>query len=282
MSNKEIPRWFSALGYGVCAVNSLLLLLVAVDYLFCEVDLFLIIWMSSIVLLVTVPIGVICFIYSLFHLRHRVGRRVAIWSLALVLFLFVLFYLLPSGSSRIPVKMEKHCLKHEATMLAVANQIYDLMPDSTMLEYSTSEGITLSRIDSLGNYMGYPFAVENNTQHAADVPSLEGCHDSGGVCLQDSLSLLLKPLHCDKLTLYKPTGLALFNYLYRGFATYWFEVSLVPFTSEQVQQQLDDHYTVPFSSHVCFRFRGGATDGDAPFPYKEQYVESLRQRGLLP
>ena len=282
MSIKEIPSWFLALGYGVCAVNSLLLLIFAVDYLFCEFDLFLVVWMLSGLLLVTVPIGVICFIYSLFHLRHRVGRRVAIWSLALVLFLFVVFYLLPSGSSRVPAKMEKHCVKHESEMLAVANQIYDLMPDSTMLEYSTSEGITLSRIDSLSNYMGYPFAVENSTLDASAVPSLEGCHDSGGVCLQDSLSLLLKPLHCDKLTLYKPTGLALFNYLYRGFATYWFEVSLVPFTSEQVQQQLNTYNTVPFSSHVCFRFHGGATDGDAPFPCKEQYVESMRQRGILP
>ena len=281
MSNKEIPRWFSALGYGICAVNSLLLLLVAVDYLFCEVDLFLIIWMSSILLLVTVPIGVICFIYSLFHLCHRVGRRVAIWSLALVLFLFVVFYLLPSGSSRIPAKMESHCVKHEATMLALANQLYDLMPDSTMLKYTPSDGITLLRIDSVNNYMGYPFAVENSTQDAATVLSLEGCHDGGGVCLQDSLSLLLESLHCNRLTIYKPTGLALFDYLTRGFATYWFEVSLTPYTEDDQQRLLNTYNAVPFSSHVCFRFHGGATDGDAPFPCKEQYIESLRQRGLL-
>ena len=268
MSNKEIPSWFPALGYGVCAVNSLLLLLVAVDYLFCEVDLFLIIWMSSILLLVTVPIGVICFIYSLFHLRQRVGRHVAIWSLALVLFLFVVFYLLPSGSSRVPAKMESHCVKHEATMLAVANQIYDLMPDSTMLEYTLSDGITLSRIDSVNNYMGYPFAKSDTSLNLiGNMP--------------DSLDIQLKTLHCDRLTLYKPTDLALFNYLTRGFATYWFEVSLVPYTEDDQQRLLNTYNAVPFSSHVCFRFHGGATDGDASFPYKDKYVESLRQRGLL-
>ena len=281
MSKKENPRWFPALGYGVCAVNSLLLLLVAVDYLFCEVDLFGIIWMTSIVLLVTVPIGVICFIYSLFHLRQQAGRFVAIWSLALVLFLFVVFYLLPSGSSRVPSKMESHCIKHEATMLALANRLYDLMPDSTMLKYTPSDGIILSRIDSVNNYMGYPFAVENSTQDAASVLSLEGCHDSGGVCLQDSLSLLLKSLHCNRLTLFKPTGLALFDYLTSGFATYWFEVSLTPYTEEDQQRLLNTYNAVPFSSHVCFRFYGGATDGDAPFPYKDKYVESFQHAPLF-
>ncbi|MBO4600568.1 MAG: hypothetical protein J5641_07500, partial [Bacteroidales bacterium] len=214
--------------------------------------------------------GVICFFYSLFHLRHRVGRRVAIWSLALVLFLFVVFYLLPSGSSRVPAKMEKHCVKHEADMLAIANQLYDLMPDSTMLEYTPKDGVTLYRIQSFNNIFGYPFSGKEDTLDASAYSHFSILN-----------SQLLESLHCDKLTLYKPTGLALFNYLYSGFATYWFEVSLVPFTPEQVQQQLNDNYTVPFSSHVCFRFHGGATDGDAPFPYKDKYVESLRQRGIL-
>ena len=270
MSNKEVPRWFSALGYGVCAVNSLLLLLVAVDYLFCEVDLFLIIWMSSILLLVTVPIGVICFFYSLFHLRHRVGRRVAIWSLALVLFLFVVFYLLPSGSSRIPAKMESHCLKHEADMLAIANQIYDLMPDSTMLEYTPKDGVTLYRIQSFNNIFSYPFSGNEDTLDASAYSHFSILN-----------SQLLESLHCDKLTLYKPTGLALVDYLTSGFATYWFEVSLTPYTEDDQQRLLNTYNAIPYSSHVCFRFHGGATDGDAPFPYKEQYIESLRQRGLL-
>lgn len=268
MSNKVVPRWFSVLGYVVCAVNSLLLLLFAVDYLSPELDLFLVVWMLSGLMLFTVPLGVICFICSLFHLRQREERRVAIWSLAMVLFLFVVFYLLPSGSSRVPAKMESHCVKHEAAMLALANQLYDLVPDSTMLEYSTKEGITLSRIDSVNNYMGYPFTESDTTL------ALIGN-------MPDSLDFQLTALHCDRLTLYKPTALARFDYLTSGFATYWFEVSLVPFTSEQVQRQLDTYNAVPFSPHVCFRFHGGATDGDAPFPYKEKYVESLRQRGLL-
>ena len=268
MSKKVVSRWFSVLGYVVCAVNSLLLLLFAVDYLSPELDLFLIVWMSLGLMVFTVPLGVICFICSLFHLRQREERRVAIWSLALVLFLFVVFYLLPSGSSRVPAKMESHCVKHEATMLALANQIYDLMPDSTMLEYTPSDGITLSRIDSVNNYMGYPFAKSDSSLNLiGNMP--------------DSLDIQLKTLHCDRLTLYKPTDLALFNYLTRGFATYWFEVSLVPYTEDDQQRLLNTYNAVPFSSHVCFRFHGGATDGDAPFPYKEKYVESLRQRGLI-
>lgn len=268
MPKEVVSRWFSVLGYVVCAVNSLFLLLFAIDYLSPELDLFLVVWMSSGLMIFTVPIGVICFICSLFHLRQREERRVAIWSLAMVLFLFVVFYLLPSGSSRVPAKMESHCVKHEVTMLALANQIYDLMPDSTMLEYTPSDGITLSRIDSVNNYMGYPFAKSDSSLNLNGV-------------MPDSLDLQLEALHCDGLTLYKPTALARFDYLTSGFATYWFEVSLVPFTAEQVQRQLDTYNAVPFSSHVCFRFHGGATDGDAPFPYKDKYVESLRQRGML-
>ena len=266
-----LPGWFKPLAYGVFAINSLILLLVAVDYLFPEVDLFVIVWMSSILLFVTVPLGVICFIYSLFRLRQRAGRCVAIWTAAIVLFCFVVFYLLPSGSSRVPAKMESHCVKHEATMLALANQLYDLMPDSTVLEYKPSNGVSLSYIASWDNLWGYP-----GIEDSIDVNPI-----TFSPTQMDSIAHMLESLHCDRLTIYKPTGLALFDYLTRGFATYWFEVSLVPFTSERIQQQLNTYNAVPFSSHVCFRFHGGATDGDASFPYKEQYVESLRQRGLI-
>ena len=50
--------------YSLCAINSLLLLLMAVDYLFIEVDLFLWVWMSSVLLFVTVPLGLAFFVYS--------------------------------------------------------------------------------------------------------------------------------------------------------------------------------------------------------------------------
>ena len=111
--------WFKPFAYGVYAINSLILLLVAVDYLLCEVDLFGIVWLSSTLLIVTLPIGLLFFIYSLFCLRHKEGRCIAIWTAAMVLFFFVVFWLLPSGSSRVAAKMEKHCLRHEEEMLSI-------------------------------------------------------------------------------------------------------------------------------------------------------------------
>ena len=281
MSGKKIPSWIPPLSYGICAINSLLLLLMAVEYLFCQVDIFVILWLSSILLFVTVPTGVVCFTYSLFHLRQRAGRRIAIWSAAMVLFVIVVFYLLPPGSSHVPAKMEEHYVDNEAVMLPLANRLYDLMPDSTRLVVTSSDEITLSRIDSANNWLGHPYFIEDSTLCAAAVHMFEVCHESGGVCLKDSVADILKQLHCNKLTIYKPTKLALFDYLTKGFATYWFEVSLRHYTPEEVQQQLESHNTVPFSPHVCFRFYGGTTDADAPFPYKKRYVESLRQRGLL-
>lgn len=43
---KEIPSWVAVSGIVVCAINSLLLLFVMIDYLICEVDLFGLVWMS--------------------------------------------------------------------------------------------------------------------------------------------------------------------------------------------------------------------------------------------
>ena len=160
-----VPSWFKPFAYLVCAVNSLLLLLIAVDYRLCEIDLFLFVWISSMLLLVTVPLGLALFVYSLFRLRHKEGRVVAIWSLALVAVVFVVFWLLPSGSSRVPSKMETHCIKHEATMLSLAADLYGVMPDSSMLEYSSAKGARLSHIASWENLWGYP-GIEDSIEMA--------------------------------------------------------------------------------------------------------------------
>ena len=266
-----IPSWFKPFAYGVYAINSLILLLAAVDYLFCEVDLFGIVWMSTTLLLVTVPIGMMFFIYSLFRLRHKEERCIAIWTAAMVLFFFVVFWLLPSGSSRVAAKMEKHCLRHGEEMLSIAKRLYAVMPDSTCLEYVPSGEVSLKCIDSIYTYWGNPI-VKNSCMVDSDVlapiPS-------------DSINRVLKTLHSDRLIIYKPTGLALFRYVTSGFGSFWFEVSLTPYTEEAKVKQLNTYNAIPFSSHVCFRYHGGATDSDGPFPNKEKYVESLRQRGML-
>ena len=275
MSSKEIPYWIKVPAYGICAINSLVLLVFMVEWLFCEIDLFGLLWMlSAIVLLWSVPLGLIIFIYSLFHLRQRAGRCIALWNVLIVLVACVTFWLLPNGLSRVPAKMEQHCLKYESTMLAVANQLYDLMPDSTMLVYTQNGEVTLSRIDSVNNLFGYPFVYDTDTLDSSAIPSLEGYRKAGGDVSSILNSQLINSLHCKKLTVYKPTGLATFDYLYSGWARYWFEVSLNPYTEEVRQRQLDTYNIIPFSSHVCFRFDGGATDHDGPFPYKEKYLES--------
>lgn len=275
MSSKEVPYWIKVPAYGICAINSLVLLVFMVEWLFCEIDLFGLLWMlSAIVLLWSVPLGLIIFIYSLFHLRQRAGRCIALWNVLIVLVACVTFWLLPNGLSRVPAKMEQHCLKYESTMLAVANQLYDLMPDSTMLVYTQNGEVTLSRIDSVNNLFGYPFVYDTDMLDSSAIPSLEGYRKAGGYVSSILNSQLINSLHCKKLTVYKPTGLATFDYLYSGWARYWFEVSLNPYTEEVRQRQLDTYNIIPFSSHVCFRFDGGATDHDGPFPYKEKYLES--------
>lgn len=265
-----VPSWFKPIAYVVCAVNSLLLLLLAVDYLLCEIDLFLFVWISSIFLLVTVPLGLALFVYSLFRLRHREGRVVAIWTLAMAAAVFVVFWLLPSGSSRVPSKMEAHCIKHEATMLSLANYLYGLMPDSSMLEYAPSKGVSLSHIASWENLWGYPGIADSVEMGPVSLTQSQ----------IDSITRVMESFHCDELAIYKPKGLALFKYLTSGFASYWFEVSLTPYTEAARRGQLSIYNVIPFSQHVCFRYHGGATGGDDPFPNKEGYVESLKKRGM--
>ena len=147
--------------YSLCAINSLLLLLMAVDYLFVEVDLFLWVWMLSVLLFVTVPLGLAFFVYSLFHLRHKEGRVVAIWTLAMAAVVFVVFWLLPSGVSRVPAKMEAHCLQHEDHMLSLAHRLYSAMPDSTRLEYTPSGGVSIECIDTVCNIWGHPIVKDS-------------------------------------------------------------------------------------------------------------------------
>jgi len=270
--------------YAVCAVNSVLLLLFATDYLLCEIDLFLVVWISASVMLVTVPLGVIAFCFSLFHLRQRPGRIVAIWSVALVLVAVVVFVLLPSGSSRVPYKMEKHYLKNQAAMESLANRLYSIMPDSTQWEITSSGDMSWHRITSETNYWGYPRTLDSLTlpDSASMVVTTQALSEDIDYRLelpqplQDSILDVLKSLHCDKLTLYKPTALVLFDYLHSGFSSYWYEMTLIPFTPKQLQQQMDTYNAIPFSPKVCFRFHGGATDGDSPFPYKEAYLKTRR------
>ncbi len=272
MAKREIHSGLKVLAYVACAINSLLLILFSVDYLFFEIDLFLYVWMAGNLLIVTVPLGLICFIYSLFHLRERPGRIIALWTLLLALVASVVFWLLPNGSSRIPSKMEAHCIKHEATMLSLTNYLYGVMPDSSMLDYSPSKGISLSHIASWENMWGHPGIEDSIEMAPVSLTSTQ----------LDSITRVMKSFHCEALTIYKPKGLALFEYFTRGFASYWFEVSLTPYTEEARQGQLNTYNVIPYSQHVCFRFHGGAIGGDDPFPYKEEYVETLKKRGMCP
>ena len=104
----------------------------------------------------------------------------------------VTLWLLPQGLSRVPAKMERHCLKYESTMLSVANQLYDLMPDSTMLVYTQKGEATLHSIDSLNNIFGYPFVADTDTFDASAIPSLEGYRKAGGGCLLNSQFSIIK------------------------------------------------------------------------------------------
>lgn len=262
MVKRVFPLWLKRLAYGVCIVNTLLLLLFSVDYLFCEIDLFLILWMSSMVMIVTIPLGVACFVYSLFRLRQHPGRVIALWTLLLLLLAFIVLMVLPSGSSRVPAKMEKHCIKHEAAMLSLANSLYATMPDSTMLEVTRTGGISLLRIQSTNNFFSYPLPVDSDTLNVS----------ASALNIPSDMPDIMKTIHCKELTVYKPTGLATFDYLTMGFGSYWFEVSIIPYTNKARQQQLNTYNVIPYSSHTCFRFHGGATDGDSPFPYKEEYL----------
>ncbi|MBR1833889.1 MAG: hypothetical protein IJ785_00030 [Bacteroidales bacterium] len=262
-AHRSFPPVLARLSYGVCAVNTLFLLLAAVDYLFVEVDLFLLVWIGASVAIVTLLLGLVMFVYALFHLRSRAGRVVSLWSIGIVVAAFVVFWLLPPGVSRVPYKMEAHYLAHRQDMERIAHQLYSQMPDSTLLVVTSNGTTSLSRITSGVNGFGHPivddsvalppFAFRSNAQ-------------------MGSLVSQMSQIGCKRLHLYRPTGLALFDYAASGFASYWFEIPFSPFTDEQMRAQELTPQIVPYSRHVFFRFHGGATDGDGAFPYREAFL----------
>jgi len=249
------------MAYGLFLFNTLCLLLAALDYLLCEIDLFLLVFIVGTVAIVSGLVGLLHTIYALFHLRNPFWRTLALWGLSLALTTFVVFWLLPPGTSRVPSKMEKYYLRHQTAMTSLANTIYASMPDSTCLVIQSSGQLVLSPIRGKDNYWGYPILAD--TVASQSLPA---------TFPKDSILGLMKQIHCPKVEVYKPTALALFHYLKSGFASYWFELTLVPFTPEQMQHQLLMYNALPYSPQVCFRFHGGATDGDASFPYKDDFL----------
>ena len=260
-------------GIVVCAINSLLLLFAMIDYLICEVDLFGLVWMSlSFVGVVTVPLGLVMVIQSLFFLRSRRARIILFWSLGIAVLPFIVFGLLPPGERRAPQKMEKYYLKNRTDMELLARRLYEVMPDSTQLVYNQKGSHTVKCLAPDSDYWGYPMVKDSCADTVLVLPP----------SLQDSLTALMRSLRCKNVRLYKPTALARFHYRNSGFATYWFQLTLRPYTPEQMRRQLNAYNVIPYSPQVCFCYHGGATDGDSPFPGKDSYLESLRHRGLLP
>lgn len=270
---KGMPSWVAASGFVVCVLNSLLLLITAADYLFFQVDLFGLIWMSlCFVGVVTVPLGLVLFIQSLFFLRSRRAKVILIWSLGIALLAFIVFGLLPPGERRAPQKMEKYYLKNRTDMELLARRLYEVMPDSTQLVYNQKGSHTVKCLAPDSDFWGYPMVKDSCADTVLVLPP----------SLQDSLTALMMSLRCKNVRLYKPTALARFHYRNSGFATYWFQLTLRPYTPEQMRRQMNAYNVIPYSPQVCFCYHGGATDGDSPFPGKESFVQSLRHCGLLP
>ena len=270
---REIPSWVAVSGIVVCVINSLLLLFAMVDYLFYQVDLFGLVWMSfSFVGVVTVPLGLVMVVQSLFFLRSRRARIILFWSLGIAVLPFIVFGLLPPGERRAPQQMEKYYLKNRTYMELLARRLYEVMPDSTQLVYYQKGTYTVECLASDTDFWGYPLVKDSCADTVLALPP----------SLQDSLTSLMRSLRCKSVRLYKPTALARFHYRNSGFATYWFQLTLRPYTPEQMRRQLNAYNVIPFSPQVCFCYHGGATDGDGPFPGKDSFVQFLRHRGLLP
>jgi len=270
---KGMPSWVAASGIVVCVLNSLLLLITAADYLFFQVDLFGLIWMSlCFVGVVTVPLGLVLFIQSLFFLRSRRAKVILIWSLGIALLAFIVFGLLPPGERRAAQHMEKYSQTTHPDMELLTQRLYVAMPDSTRLVFYPNGEYSVKCLTPDSNYWGFPIVKDTCADTAFYLPP----------SLQDSLMGVMKRLRCPQVQVYKPTALARFHYRSSGFGSYWFQLTLTPYTPEQMRRQLNAYNVIPYSPQVCFCYHGGAIDGDRPFPGKEPYLQSLRHRGLLP
>ena len=257
-----MKQYLTILAHVVLVVNTLLAIVFCLYLILYEVDFFLVLWLGSVVGLVSCPLGLILLILAWVR-RWDQRIPITVWSLSIVAVILLSMYVLPPATKRIPYAMERHYLKYSEQIRQLSDYALDSLqlPDSTSIVLSKDTFITRH---VLGKHPMHDFEnvffMYNDTVFDVDEERL-----------MEARRLLAK-CGLKECTVYSHYQLVEFEFAHKGFGTWWFRVPRQPLTEEEIELQKEDYHLCPCSAEVYFIFDGGAIDHDCPFPYKEDFI----------
>lgn len=250
--------------YVCLIINTLLTILFGLAYCVYEVDLFLVVWMSSLLAVFAFPAGIGLSIYALIQKNDRRFRMVTlIWNMAIIALFGLVFYVLPSGSQRVVNGMERDYLSHHDAIRHLCRYATDtlLLPEGSAIVVTENGKLKTRKVTGRSFYMPTMVLTEDTLFELDD-------------CQVQRLLQLHKAAKMGDMSVCQSDSSVVFRFVSRVFGTYWYAIPRQPYTEEDMLFQLNHDHYCPYSLEVCFLFDGGATGHEIPFPMKEYFLQS--------
>lgn len=260
-----MKRHLPVITYIILTINTLYVLLFCFAICLYEVDLFLPIWIGSIIAIHTIPVGLGLSIYVLFQKDNPILRKVSlIWNGTLIILLVLTFYVLPSGTNRIPNGMEKQYITNREAIIRLCRYATDSLslPDSTALVITQNNHLQTRKVTGRNRIITYPIWISTEDT-VFDIDASQA----------QRIIQLHKAANIGEFTVFMPDSLVNIHFTNRGFGKYWYEIPHHPYSEQEMYIQLNNKYACPYLPEVSFQFVGGATSNDTPFP-KAQFLQS--------
>ncbi|MBR3407271.1 MAG: hypothetical protein IKG86_00320 [Paludibacteraceae bacterium] len=260
-----MKRIIPIITYIILAINTLYVFLLCLNICLYEVDLFLPIWIGSVIAIHTILVGLGLSIYALVQKDNPVFRKVAlIWNGSLIVLLVLTFYVLPNGTNRIPNGMEKQYMDNHDAIIHLCRYATDSLslPDSTALVITKNSQLQTRKVIGRNRLISYPVRIfTEDTVFDIDASQAQ------------RIIQLHKAANIGEFTVFMPDSLVNIHFTNRGFGKYWYEIPHHPYLEQEMYFQLNNKYACPYLPEVSFQFAGGATSHDTPFP-KVQFLQS--------
>ncbi len=260
-----MKRLVPIITYIILTINTLYVFLLCLNICLYEVDLFLPIWIGSVIAIHTILVGLGLSIYALVQKDNPVFRKVAlIWNGSLIVLLLLTFDVLPNGTNRIPNGMEKQYTANRDAIIHLCRYATDSLslPDSTALVITQNNHLQTRKVTGRNRIITYPIRIfTKDTVFDIDASQAQ------------RIIQLHKAANIGAFAVYMPDSLVNIHFTHRGFGTYRYEIPHHPYSEQEMYFQLNNKYACPYLPEVSFQFAGGATSHDAPFP-KDQFLQS--------
>lgn len=242
---KQFSEWIF---WQAAIYNIVFTLLFVLGVLVYEIDTFLLVWLGTMPLLVTLPIGLLGIGYACWHIKSRLGRFLLV-SLLLPIIIYSLVYVFPSAAERIPMAMVQHYETEGDKMKGIAKYVNALLPENT--------NIRCTNIDSQEEQDSIFASTHITKLHL------------------DTIKHMLCDANLDAIEVYKDEFVRI-PFVSHGFSTWYFEIPFEPYSGEQMLLQEKDFECLPISAELCLRFHSGGPSQGAPFPYKEKLMRKKK------